>query len=385
MESYLTSKQKEFLKTIKNKKYRQYQKVQFKLQNQFEKYNYFVDGKLTTNNSDIIKTFNNHPLYGVLFKEEEVSIEGKTWHETTTYLAEEKLQDNMVENFKKIRELSLKHLTKPKIIKEKLFAEIDKYAESVFKDLSETDYEKIPQEFCVEITEENKEVLTNAYQQYPVNLQIGSYIIHIEGDEIFNYPTKPKNKLIVSTEEFLRYIGKEELIDKKHSGSIFDMKISKETFENHKKFRDNPYLVDEVGIWNPNPIKNHWKIDSAKTDEPKPLDFDFKKDDNKYRFELANTILEYNKNIIKCIQMKSDPTSMINEYLIMIQKFYHINTADKLHLDFDLPKKEYTIEDYVFTEKGCRFKYKKVLELLPESNVYELTMIDHSFYEKVLI
>jgi len=54
-------------------------------------------------------------------------------------------------------------------------------------------------------------------------------------------------------------------------------------------------------------------------------------------------------------------------------------------LDFDLPKKEDNIELIVFTDNGIRFKYKKVLGLQPESNVHGLTMIGHSFYEKVLV
>lgn len=52
----------------------------------------------------------------------------------------------------------------------------------------------------------------------------------------------------------------------------------------------------------------------------------------------------------------------------------------KEKLEFDLPK---SIEQFLFTENGIKFKYKEAKNLLPQSNVSNLTYIGGKYYEKV--
>ena len=77
----LTKNQKHFLKTIKNKSNRKYQKQQFKLQNEFE-------------NRQIIKQF-PFPIVDISFKEEFEKINGKgfPWYKHSTKEAEERFNE----------------------------------------------------------------------------------------------------------------------------------------------------------------------------------------------------------------------------------------------------------------------------------------------------
>lgn len=73
----LTKNQKHFLKTIKDKNVRKYQKQQFKLQNEFEckKPIVFKDGVLKTDNIFHIDFLSKHPLNSSLFAEEFQKVE----------------------------------------------------------------------------------------------------------------------------------------------------------------------------------------------------------------------------------------------------------------------------------------------------------------------
>ena len=77
----LTQNQKHFLKTIKDKNVRKYQKQQFKLQNEFE-------------NRQIIKQF-PFPIVDISFKEEFEKVNGKgfPWHEHNVKEVEERFNE----------------------------------------------------------------------------------------------------------------------------------------------------------------------------------------------------------------------------------------------------------------------------------------------------
>lgn len=75
--SKLTSQQKEFLKGIPNKKARQEQKIQFKLQNSYNGNVVFINGKFETDLEKLAHFMNGHPMMDIMFKEEFLRCIGK--------------------------------------------------------------------------------------------------------------------------------------------------------------------------------------------------------------------------------------------------------------------------------------------------------------------
>ena len=166
------------------------------------------------------------------------------------------------------------------------------------KKLSKSNNSDIPKEFCVEITEENKGVLQkiscipkldrgfylrsnsdgNSYEQVHTNLRRNSsdYELYRE----------------VSTEEFLRYIGKEELIGKSVSEKTHKQNMLEKEINEYFNL-----MIDEVNNGNDyspllqlieicckkllhlsNPVLAVGKINE--TTDAKPLDFDLPKKEN---------------------------------------------------------------------------------------------------------
>jgi len=91
----LTKNQKHFLKTIKDKNVRKYQKQQFKLQNQFDSVIVFSDNIFKPRNKTIGDFLSQHPLKGILFKEEfeRTFGEGFPWHEMESKKFDEKFDE----------------------------------------------------------------------------------------------------------------------------------------------------------------------------------------------------------------------------------------------------------------------------------------------------
>ena len=91
----LTKNQKHFLKTIKDKNVRKYQKQQFKLQNQFDSVIVFSDNIFKPRNKTIGDFLSQHPLKGILFKEEFEKVNGKgfPWHEHNVKEVEERFNE----------------------------------------------------------------------------------------------------------------------------------------------------------------------------------------------------------------------------------------------------------------------------------------------------
>ena len=96
--SKLTKKQKEFLKGIPNKKARQEQKIQFKLQNSYNGNIVFINGKFETDLEKLAHFMNGHPMMDIMFKEEfeEINGKGKTWYETSAKEVEEKWNEKVI-------------------------------------------------------------------------------------------------------------------------------------------------------------------------------------------------------------------------------------------------------------------------------------------------
>lgn len=91
----LTKNQKHFLKTIKDKNVRKYQKQQFKLQNQFDSVIVFSDNIFKPRNKTIGDFLSQHPLKGILFKEEFEKVNGKgfPWYEHNIKEVEERFNE----------------------------------------------------------------------------------------------------------------------------------------------------------------------------------------------------------------------------------------------------------------------------------------------------
>lgn len=119
--SKLTSQQKEFLKGIPNKKARQEQKIQFKLQNSYNGNVVFINGKFETDLEKLAHFMNGHPMMDIMFKEEfeEINGKGKTWYETSAKEVEEKWNKKVINGILSseptLTKEVLNDLTNPKI------------------------------------------------------------------------------------------------------------------------------------------------------------------------------------------------------------------------------------------------------------------------------
>ena len=278
----LSKRQKDFLKTIKNPKDKKHQKQQFKLQNKFYKFGLveeiiFIDGIFKTDNPELIAFFNECPMV-------------------------EKIEENS------LTKESLRDLTEPK-----------------------TANENIPKEFCVEITEENRVVLqklfSDFYKEKVGNLDIGRFLhsnpqVSYLVEACINF----RNSKIVSTEEFLRYIGKEELIGKSVSEKTHKQNMLEKEINEYFNL-----MIDEVNNGNDyspllqlieicckkllhlsNPVLAVGKINE--TTDAKPLDFDLpKKLDNIISIECLSI-----KDILESeILIKSSPLCQkLKDYLL---------------------------------------------------------------------
>jgi len=94
--------------------------------------------------------------------------------------------------------------------------EVDKYKESQ-EILEKSKEPQPPTEFCVKVTDENRDVLQGVWNNKRNfnNVLSGNYLV---SDSLFSSCKSSLNKIanlpIVTTEEFLKYIGREDLIEK---------------------------------------------------------------------------------------------------------------------------------------------------------------------------
>lgn len=346
----LSKKQKDFLKTIKDKKTRKHQKQQFKLQNKFDKNLIdivFVDGEFKTDNPNMIYFFEQ--AYFVTKKD---NAEKYVWHEHNIGESFEKMKNSLTEE-------TLRDLTEPK--EESLSDFLEKCERSLLQNLDhgtcmdmykncvrrqqyvlasqfklkqieilskfddeklnsflqqgfidmqtlvkaktlrsqnivKTDNQDIPKEFCVEITEENRDVLASLslYAKTTFNsikkFDIGNFFISntLFGFLIINDETYldllgigRKEIPIVSINDFFKYINKEDfLLSFNNDFKSFKLikeypnspKINTIHISTHRLYRGDEYYVEYPEFWK--------ELDSAKTKEPKPLEFDLPKKEN---------------------------------------------------------------------------------------------------------
>ena len=150
----LTKNQKHFLKTIKDKNVRKYQKQQFKLQNQFDSVIVFSDNIFKPRNKTIGDFLSQHPLKGILFKEEFEKVNGKgfPWHE-----------HNVKEVEERFNELAKKYIPKERI------------EDLIYFDFANTDYPIGFNMFDAQ-TEDERDIVTN---------DITEMFVSMYGHEIF--------------------------------------------------------------------------------------------------------------------------------------------------------------------------------------------------------
>lgn len=356
----LSKKQKDFLKTIENPKDKKHQKQQFKLQNKFYKFGLveeiiFIDGIFKTDNPELIAFLNECPMVekieeNSLTKESLRDItepkaeslinkeapKGKNILSEDLLFSENKKLDISIEVFIKDCEKWLLHDLdfgtcigiKNRCVSFKQFELASKFRDKEIQILSKFDEEKlnsflqqgfidlntmiqvkkmsktnnseVPKEFCVEITEENKEVLELIFREkYKSNnwsLRVKDFLhSDIKFDSLYSSNKAPDNNVnieIVLTEEFLRYIGKEELIGKSVSEKTHKQNMLEKEINEYFNL-----MIDEVNNGNDyspllqlieicckkllhlsNPVLAVGKINE--TTDAKPLDFDLPKKEN---------------------------------------------------------------------------------------------------------
>lgn len=248
----LKNKQKKFLKTIENPKQREQQRIQFKLQNKFDEksdYLIFTDGVCKVPNTK----FNQWYLNKKIEAEEKFNQlcdghipKGDSLEEEQNSLTKEEIFD----------------LTNPSMFFPEIIDKI-KMRRKEQEIISKSNVNSIPPEFCVKITEENKDVLqeiwSNFHKNIVRNLNVGSFLF---SNSLFTFCFQSneefKKSKIVSTEEFLIYIGKEELIK--------DYQFFKECTNISKMY--SPKLLEKLVEF------------SEKARKQKPLEFDLPKKEN---------------------------------------------------------------------------------------------------------
>jgi predicted HicB family RNase H-like nuclease len=107
------------------------------------------------------------------------------------------------------------------------------FTKEALRDLTEPKKET-PGNFCVEITKENHEVLINTFKNFNKglfnNLNIGGYLLSNKDTKYMSFQNKNVQHLVltsnklVSTEEFLKYIGKEDSLPKEKLYTLDDMR-----------------------------------------------------------------------------------------------------------------------------------------------------------------
>jgi len=336
--SKLTKKQKEFLKGIPNKKARQEQKIQFKLQNSYngkgktwyetlseeerEKIEKSIpEGWIILGNPDEKHVWHEHNI-GESFEKMKNSLTKEVLNDLTNPIqVKNRIEIYTLEELSQFKDLTLKEVNDCLYILYqmqtndasnlllKIFMNIkDKIINPEKQDIIEkSNNNDIPMEFCVEITKENVACLTFIWATFHKDtfgiLKPGSFL---HSNSLFTYciqsnvPTNNKIVYIVSTEEFLRYIGKEYLIPK----------------ENNHKFIDYGEFKNTIPDF-----KHNFNQKPLEFDLPKKVDFSS---------NYIDSISKFHELILKQIQEGSDPISTINDYLINVQKFYYYKTNNKI-------------------------------------------------------
>lgn len=339
--SKLSKKQKEFLENIPNKKERKNQKIQFKLQNKFDKFGsfeqiVFTDGIFKTDNPELIEFFQNCPMV--------------------------KISENS------LTKESLRDLTEPKFENGFIYKkELYKFNEEDFHKLLKTNPSLsdfyVFRDVCSNF---NNEEFAKKFQDKIIELSV---LGKVEKPPL---GLKPKcihdeERLIEVKEAIQRYIDKCKLIPSEWIEEKYQLEKS---IISRKSANQNIPKEFCVEITEENKVVelSLEKIDSAKTDDAKTLEFDLtKKEDFNVKDYLCFDLEEL------FFRVNSGEITIINLYNILQEQ--KINSSSK---------QQNSIQDYIFKENGNRFKYKEVLGLQPESNINGLIWINSRFYEKAL-
>ena len=347
--SKLTSQQKEFLKGIPNKKARQEQKIQFKLQNSYNGNVVFINGKFETDFEPLANFMSGHPMIDIMFKDdfEEINGKGKTWYETSAKEVEEKFNKKVVEGIlsgeSNLTKEVLNDLTNPIKVKNRIeiytLEELSQFEDLTLKEVNDCLYilyqmqtndasslllkifmnikDKIinpekkeiidksnnnntPMEFCVEIAEDNKEVLYSIWSGFHkgiVNLSFDGFL-HSNSlitylfttNTIFN--SKNSNVKLVSTEDFLRYIGKEDLIKTTESKPLeFDLQTNKDII-NYIECLSIQDIIDSRVLIESSPLCQNLKNHLVELVNKKTNPFNLKEEKSDLSPNKENYILE---------------------------------------------------------------------------------------------
>jgi hypothetical protein len=219
MKSKLNKQQKKYIKACNSKELRKELKGIFKKLNKNEfKIKItpvvFEEGKFITNNPSTIQFLNNHPMFNSQISRaefENINGKGVAWSETNSKEINEKFKE------------TLESLTNPDLIdKRKEFHNaIDEHLEKEEIIKLSNSYNG-PMEFCVKITNVNKDILQNIYNTFhkdksgilDTNRFLHSNSLHTYCFSSNVASNDFKKIELVPTDEFLRYIGKEHLIEK---------------------------------------------------------------------------------------------------------------------------------------------------------------------------
>lgn len=214
MKSKLSKQQKKYIKACDSKELKKLLKKFFKKENEISTPICFMDLSVSfQDNYNILE----------LKKMQSEAIKNTNENSLTKETLESLTNPDLIEKKKSLEDSIEQHLEKQEILK-----------------LSES--YKGPMVFCVEITDDNKEVLEKIWKDFH-NDRVGyldNNFLHSNSLHTYCYSSNvsednSKPIQVVSTEEFLRYIGKESLIPKQENDkTILEFDLPKKLHKNEK-------------------------------------------------------------------------------------------------------------------------------------------------------
>lgn len=152
-----------------------------------------------------------------------------------------------------------------------------------------------PMEFCVEVTDENKSVLDKLWNQFWKTFEVGLCKGYLHSNSLcafLDLSLSSRDFPIVTTDEFLKYIGREDLIERK---SVKISELPSKQFEFEKvEFNTKNYNPEEIEL-----SKHNIEQREVSEQGSELLKFDMLKDDKDIFMEIYNLGKKDEKEINK--------------------------------------------------------------------------------------
>lgn len=168
-----------------------------------------------------------------------------------------------------------------------------------------------------------------------------SFVKHsIENDPFFQKFSNPKPNYSPEEIELVKHnINQREVTEQGSELLKFDIledefwKTQKENERLKKKINQQNVILDEFDIQEDKDIKSH---------------------------EYSNSIINFGKLIVKCVNMKSDPTNILNQFLLSVNKYYYYKTKNTIDFIDELFPQLKNNENAKYKQKSSDNFFKEI-------------------------